>query len=89
MLEAGRTFYPWLRSSAAAASWLRWHRGWAAAWTGTSGGSPQSPAPSWGPAPTASSAAHPRSTSSAGRERKRHISELEAGKTAGASVHPS
>ena len=35
-----------LRSSAAAASWPQWRPGWAAASTGTSAGSPQSPAPS-------------------------------------------
>ena len=57
-----------LRSSAAAASWPQWHPGWAAALTGTSAGSPQSPAPSWGPGPGASSEGLPPSNSSATRE---------------------
>lgn len=70
MFEGGRIFYRWLKSSAAAASWLQWHRGSAAALTGTSGGSPQSPAPSWGPVPRASSEVHPHSMSLASRERK-------------------
>lgn len=70
MFEDGSIFYRWLKSSAAAASWLQWHRGSAAAWTGTSGGFPQSPAPSWGPVLRASSEVHPHSKSLASRERK-------------------
>lgn len=68
MFEDGRIFYQRLRSSAAAASWLQWHRGSAAALTGTSGGFLQSPAPSWGPGPRASSEVHPHSKSLASRE---------------------
>lgn len=70
MFENGRIFYWWLRSSAAAASWLQWHQGSAAASTGTSGESLQSPAPSWGPGLRASSEVHQHSKSSASRETK-------------------
>lgn len=68
MFEDGRLFYQWLRSSAAAASWLQWHQGSAVALTGTSGGFLQSPAPSWGPGLKASSEVHQHSKSSASRE---------------------
>lgn len=57
-----------LRSSADAASWPQWRPGWAAASTGTSAGSLQSPAPSWGRGPRASSEGLPLSSSSARTE---------------------